>query len=100
MRCCASELSAVCQCAGLLPPLRVVLPHLLPASSPHLLPASSNFPLLPADEEGEEGGGFFYNQDEVLAGAAQAALVVNDDVDDVRLESCRSRCCGRMHCFP
>ena len=66
------------------------------------LPCESScltFPL-PADEEGEEGGGFFYNQDEALAGAAQAALGVNDDVDEVRLESCRSRCCGRMHCFP
>ena len=42
---------------------------------------------LPADEEGEEGGGFFYNQDEALAGAAQAALAVND-VDEVRIEFC------------
>ena len=60
-------------------------------------PCLFQLPPLPADEE---GGGFFYNQDEALAGAAQAALGVNDDVDEVRLESCRSRCCGRMHCFP
>jgi hypothetical protein len=35
------------------------------------------------DEEGAEGAGLFYDQDEALAGAAQALAVGEGDVEEV-----------------